>query len=176
MSMSGRIDLRGVASHTVLGTAWLLCAASAAGEPPVAQPVAQPLGGGDSVVLEPAPPPASASRRRPVFVCHEQGVPVYSDRPCGANATERGLVVDSRGTGSVATTLPPVPRAATRPRRGAAPAVMEAEAARETGCSALQRRLDQINDRMRSGYSAREAARLWQRWRDAKEQLRAARC
>jgi hypothetical protein len=29
---------------------------------------------------------------------------------------------------------------------------------------------------MRAGYSAREAARLWQRWRGLKERLHATRC
>jgi hypothetical protein len=43
-------------------------------------------------------------------------------------------------------------------------------------CAVLQRQLDGLNDRMRAGYSAREAARLWQRWRDTKERLRTSRC
>jgi hypothetical protein len=50
------------------------------------------------------------------------------------------------------------------------------EPAIEDRCERHQRRLDELNDRMRAGYSAREAARLWQQWRDAKERLRTARC
>jgi hypothetical protein len=40
----------------------------------------------------------------------------------------------------------------------------------------LRARLAAIDDQMRSGYSAREAARLWQRWRETRERLRAQRC
>jgi hypothetical protein len=40
----------------------------------------------------------------------------------------------------------------------------------------LRERLAAIDDQMRSGYSAREAARLWQRWRETRERLRAQRC
>jgi len=46
----------------------------------------------------------------------------------------------------------------------------------ESPCTPLQRQLDELNDRMRTGYSAREAARLWKRWRDLKEKLRTTRC
>jgi hypothetical protein len=46
----------------------------------------------------------------------------------------------------------------------------------ENACTRLQRQLDDLNDRMRAGYSAREAGRLWQRWRDTKERLRTAKC
>ena len=40
----------------------------------------------------------------------------------------------------------------------------------------LMRQLGEVNSRMRAGYSAREAARLWQRWRGLKDRLHAARC
>jgi hypothetical protein len=40
----------------------------------------------------------------------------------------------------------------------------------------LERQLDELNNQMRTGYSAREAARLWDRWRDLKEKLRTTRC
>jgi hypothetical protein len=46
----------------------------------------------------------------------------------------------------------------------------------ENACVKLERQLDELNGRMRAGYSAREAARLWQRWRDTKERLRTGRC
>lgn len=144
--------------------------------------VTSPLGSGSSVVLEPAPPQAAPRRPRSVFVCQLDGLPVYSDRPCSAAATPRELVVDvpRAGTpsrpGASVTTLPPAPRAATRPRaeqrHGNDPAI----SAVDSHCAALHRQLDEVNDRMRAGYSAREAARLWQRWRDLKDRLRTARC
>jgi hypothetical protein len=48
--------------------------------------------------------------------------------------------------------------------------------ARASRCEGLERQLGEVNSRMRAGYSAREAARLWQRWRSLKERLHAARC
>jgi hypothetical protein len=45
-----------------------------------------------------------------------------------------------------------------------------------TTCQKLQTSLDDVDARMRAGYSAREAGRLWQRWREAKAGLHEARC
>jgi hypothetical protein len=155
-----------------LSCACLLNAAAATREPPVSGP----LGGGESVSLEPAPPPASPRRHRAVYVCQESGVPVYTDRPCGTAIATRSLVVDAPRPGAAASTSPPAPRAATRPRVRTSKLVVPTEPAIEDRCARHQRRLDELNDRMRAGYSAREAARLWQQWRDAKERLRTARC
>jgi hypothetical protein len=136
--------------------------------------VAGPLGGGESVSLEPAPPPANPRRHRAVYVCHDGGVPVYTDRPCGSGAVVRGLVVETPRPGAAASTSPPAPRSSTRPRPAPAPA--DVAPVPETRCGTLQRRVDELDARMRAGYSAREAARLWQRWREARERLRQARC
>ena len=43
-------------------------------------------------------------------------------------------------------------------------------------CQKLQATLDSLDSRMRTGYSAREAGRLWERWREAKARLREANC
>jgi hypothetical protein len=139
-------------------------------------PVTSPLGGGDSVMLEPAPPSATPRRQRAVFVCQDGGTPVYADRPCGSNSDARSLVVAMPPSGAAATTAPPSPPASTRPRRMPPPPDAAVVNGKESVCEKLQRQLDDLNDRMRAGYSAREAARLWQRWRDAKERLRTARC
>lgn len=167
---------RSAAGHAArcaaLGFACLLNAAAATGEPPVAGP----LGGGESVSLEPAPPPASPRRHRAVYVCQDSGVPVYTDRPCGTTIATRSLVVDAPRPGAAASTSPPAPRAATRPRTRTGKVAVPADPATEDRCARHQRRLDELNDRMRAGYSAREAARLWQQWRDAKQRLRTARC
>jgi len=148
---------------------------------PASDPVPpSPLGGGASVSLQPAPPPAAPQRQRAVFVCQVAGVPTFADRPCGDATVLRAIAVappgSSAGPGTAATTDPPVPSAGTRPRpirpgEAAAPAPPA-----EVRCQVLRRQLDDLNDRMRAGYSAREAARLWNRWRAIKDRLHAGRC
>lgn len=172
MSTLRRVDPRHAARCTVAGLAWVLHGAWAMGEPPVTNP----LGGGDSVTLEPAPAPPSPRRHHAVFVCQENGVPVFADRPCGSGTATRRLVVEAPRGGATSTTTPAAPRASTRPREVAVKPIAVPQDARDKNCTALQQQLDALNDRMRAGYSAREAARLWQRWRDTKERLRTARC
>jgi hypothetical protein len=68
-----------------------------------------------------------------------------------------------------------VPQAVTRPRPqpdGRDGAGRTAE----TRCTTLQRQLEELDDRMRAGYPSREAARLWNRWRQLKARLRTERC
>lgn len=139
-------------------------------------PVASPLGGGASVALEPAPPEAAPRRQQAVFVCQDAGVPVFADRPCGAAATAREIVVETSRPGAAATTSPPAPSAGTRPRTVRGTEATASTRVAHSRCEVLQQQLDDINDRMRAGYSAREAARLWHRWRDVKERLRTSRC
>jgi len=172
MSTQRHADAGHTARRAATAFACLLHAAWATGDPPVTSP----LGGGDSVMLEPAPPSTTPRRQRAVFVCQDGGTPVYADRPCGSSTDARSLVVAMPPTGAVATTTPPSSPASTRPRRMPPRADAVPVDAHEQQCGRLQRQLDELNDRMRAGYSAREAARLWQRWRDAKERLRAAHC
>jgi len=172
MNTLHRTAIRLAALCAACSCACLLHAAAATGEPPVAGP----LGGGESVSLEPAPPPANPRRHRAVYVCHDGGVPVYTDRPCGTAIATRSLAIDAPRPGAAASTSPPAPRAATRPRPRIDTISLPPAPATEDRCARYQRRLDELNDRMRAGYSAREAARLWQQWRDAKERLRTARC
>jgi hypothetical protein len=124
--------------------------------------------------------PASASpHRRAVFVCQHDGVPVFTDRPCGSAEAHRTLTIDAPTPGAAPSTAPPGPRASTRPRPQP---VRQPEGESVTGraadkrCAALQRQLDELDERMRDGYTSREAARLWSRWRDLKGRLRAQRC
>jgi hypothetical protein len=172
MSTIPRAAARCAASVTAAGFACLLTAAGATSDPPFAGP----LGGGQSVTLEPTPSPANPRRHRAVFVCHESGVPVFADRPCGSTNETRSLVIATPPAGAVASTRPPSPTASTRPRPVAPRPSTTAVTAPENACAKLERQLDELNDRMRAGYSAREAARLWQRWRDTKERLRTGRC
>jgi hypothetical protein len=143
-----------------------------------------PTGGGGTVVLEPVPP--SESRRvwrRLVFTCTSPGLVVFSDRPCGplpiVHELKGHAPRESPATaGSTPTVVPPKPAASVRPasfdaRRDDGP---DEAAQREATCHRLQEAVRRLDDRMRAGYSAREAALLWSRWREAKERLREADC
>jgi hypothetical protein len=139
------------------------------------EPIANPTGGGGTVQLEPVPEPQRPHRTRAVFVCRGHGPVIFSDRPCGPELREH--VVQSQGSapGRPATIRPSVPPAATRPRVEPAPPKASADA-REARCRSLRDQLEKLDDRMRTGYSAREAARLWNRWRDLKADIYADRC
>ena len=140
-----------------------------------------PSGGGGSVVLEPVRQRAQPTRRL-VYSCVTPGLVTYSDRPCGPLPEVRELHVRE----------PPSPVAGAAPELGKAGKVAEprgkteaagdkadpgdGEDADETTCQKLQAALDTIDSRMRTGYSAREAGRLWERWREAKARLHEAGC
>jgi hypothetical protein len=114
-------------------------------------------------------------QQRAVFVCRDGDVPVFADRPCSDARASRTLVVDAPASGAVSSIQPPVPQAVIRPRpqpdgRGGTGRTAE------TRCMTLQRQLDELDARMRSGYPSREAARLWNRWRELKARLRGERC
>jgi hypothetical protein len=150
--------------------------------------------GGDSLTGPEAPraaqsaPAARAQRRRTrlVYVCRDAPIPVFSDRPCGADANAWRIdLPPPAATGAAPSTRAAAPAAATRPiaATGAAKRPIAAAAppsddrsSAPDHCARLEDQLAAINARMRDGYSAREAARLWQRWRDVKAKLRAERC
>jgi hypothetical protein len=119
--------------------------------------------------------PTSTRRHRTVFTCRERGVTVLSDRPCGPIPTARSVTTVEPPPGAVATTVPPVPHATTRPRVDPVsdPTQNRRDADR---CAALRLELAEVDDRMRAGYAARESARLWERWRSLKDRLRHERC
>lgn len=172
MSAVLRVFLRQVARRVAGGAAVCLVASTAS----AAEAPAAPAGSGAGVELSSTQLPATPRRMRVVYFCDDHGVPTFADRPCGSAAPARSLVVDAPRNGAVATTAAPPPRASTRP--GVVQRVREdaPRDARTTRCESMQRQLDQVNGRMRAGYSAREAARLWQRWRELKERLHTARC
>jgi hypothetical protein len=162
-----------------LQAVWLVLPCSSVGAqsaPEVAAAApAQPLGGGGGGVLELAPPAEPPRPKRRVYVCREASTPVFTDRPCGFPAIVHEIPITAPGPGSAVSLAPQAPAANTRPRVMPAPAADAATAA-QVRCAALRERLATIDDQMRSGYSAREAARLWQRWRDARARLRAQHC
>jgi len=143
--------------------------------------VDSPTGGGGSVVLEPVKPRAQPTRRL-VYSCVAPGLVTFSDRPCGPLSEVRELKVST-----------PAPAAAgASPELGDAREPSAATRGNSTGrddfdaddvqeehsatCQELQATLDSLDARMRTGYSAREAGRLWDRWREAKARLREANC
>jgi hypothetical protein len=135
----------------------------------------KPAAAGAGVSIESQQASSTPRRQRAVFVCQEAGIPVFSDLPCGPVAVARTLSIEVPRAGAPPSTVPAAPRSSTLPRRAPAAEVAESRTV-ESPCSTLQRQLDELNDRMRTGYSAREAARLWKRWRDLKEKLRTTRC
>lgn len=152
------------------------------------EPAAGPTGGG-TVVLEPVPPAAAPRarvlQRRRVFTCVTPGLVTFSDKPCGPWPGLRELTISAPATGrpgdagSVAPTAPPASTRmpATKSARDDEPEDRAAEAhAKVQACERLERAVADLDDRMRSGYSAREAGRLWARWREAKERQRQSDC
>jgi len=140
-----------------------------------------PSGSGGSVVLEPVKQRAQPTRRL-VYSCVTPGHVIFSDRPCGPAAEVRQLkiavpVPAASGAAPDLAKAPQAPSASVRQASardgdGASTEVDEhAEA-----CQELQATLDEVDARMRAGYSARESGRLWQRWREAKAHLHEANC
>jgi len=163
-------------SLLAVGLTSLLCADAIS----ASDAVADPPQGGSNAVFDPAPTPSpplvSPRQKRAVYVCHGDGIPVFADRPCGATSAARVLKLEASKAGAPATTVPRQPKASTRPLPARISTADASVADTGKRCTELQRRLDDLDDHMRAGYSAREAARLWQRWRDARERLRSARC
>jgi len=139
---------------------------------------AHPGVGGGTVQAGPVASTAPSRRTRPIFVCRTQGVVIFSDLPCGPAGEERSLRIAEPAPGGTVTTAPAPARAATRPRPE--PREPGARDSRTLGvddrCRRLRDQRDALDDRMRSGYSAREAAKLWNRWRELDAEIYAARC
>ena len=160
--------------HRALACALLVVAMrSGAAGPPDATATAPPANGAGPQI------PRTASRgthaRRVVYACRERDVPVYADRPCGELALLRSLdVYTPAQDGRPPTTVAEPAKVAIRPatRDG------EARQLQQTAekCQRLQQALDEVDDRMRAGYPARQAAQLWQRWREARSAVREAGC
>ncbi len=139
--------------------------------------VANPTGGGGTVLLEPVPAKPATRRSRAIFVCGRARPVIFSDRPCGADFEERELKVEvpEPAAGRVASTTPAPARAETRPRPK--PALDDDKpSAQDERCRALREEREKLDDHMRSGYTAREAARLWNRWRELNNEIFSARC
>lgn len=122
-----------------------------------------------------ASPPAPTWRTRPIFVCGHAVPVIFSDRPCGTSAEARVLRVHDPGPGRAASIARAPTRETTTPRpEPRAPEPKRAES--DERCRKLREERERLDDRMRAGYTAREAARLWNRWREVDAQIYAARC
>jgi hypothetical protein len=133
-----------------------------------------------SVQPQPVQPRARTTRRL-VYSCIEPGLIIYADRPCGPAAAQRQLKVLTPV--SPAGEAPDVEKTATAAadKRRAAAGKADANAARAAAeraesCARLEAAVDEVDSQMRAGYPAREAGRLWERWREARARLREARC
>jgi len=140
-----------------------------------------PTSGGGSVALEPVRQRAQPTRRL-VYSCVTPGHVTFADRPCGPRHVVRELKVaaPTPAANGAAPDLAKV-RQAAQPNERPVPA-RENDGAdtgadeHATACRKLQATLDDVDSHMRAGYSAREAGRLWQRWRDARTALHEANC
>jgi hypothetical protein len=135
---------------------------------------------GGSVRPQPVQPRARTTSRL-VYSCVEPGLITYADRPCGPAAAQRQLKVLTPP--SPAGEAPDIDKsaAAAVDQRRAAAAKADATAARAAAertatCARLEAAVDEVDSQMRAGYPAREAGRLWDRWREARARLREARC
>ena len=175
--MRSIIDVRLHLAWLQAACLWVPCVSTAAQSETEAAPAAhaRPLGGGGSGVLEPGPPSAAQRQQRKVYVCRDAGTPVFTDRPCGPSAAIHEIRFALPASGGGVSLAPPAPAASTRPLVVPAPAA-DTVTPRQARCTALRERLAAIDDQMRSGYPAREAARLWQKWRDARARMRTEQC
>jgi hypothetical protein len=164
-----------------LVTATLSVGAESAAPESSASSAQQQSASGSSVVLEPAPPPAKPLKSRIIFACRSSAVIEFSDRPCDLAATSRSLEFTTGSpAGGAPSTKPREVLASTRPKTATPPAALAPDAsdadAQEKKCATLKGQLDAVDSRMREGYSAREAAKLWNRWRGLKDELHASDC
>lgn len=162
-------------------------------------------GGAVDLEAVPAPAAPRVSSRR-IYACVGGGGPVtFSDRPCGPSASVRDLPVGTASNdpapngartrplrdGSAAAASGRATRDRSPSARGddangeprdrrAANLAEATEARRRTAhderCENLREAVAALDQHMRAGYSAREAGRLWTRWREAKERLRKSNC
>jgi hypothetical protein len=163
------------------GLAFLLLSASCAAAARAAEPDTNPLGGGGVTVVEPVPERPAARSQRIVFTCVTPDLTTFSDRPCGPLPERRSIELQAateRGAGEAASVVPRRATASTRPavRKGGRDAPAPDPNAGLAGCDKLRATVAAIDRQMRAGYSARQAPRIWERWRDAKDRLHAAGC
>lgn len=112
-----------------------------------------------------------------IFRCVESDVVVYSDRPCGTNASEYDAD-DSRI--SILEVTPPTRTKPVsvkpKPSRAEPVSIAAAQLERARDCAKIERSLRDIRSQMRVGYDAKEGERLKDRQRTLTAQHRDLRC
>ena len=113
---------------------------------------------------------------RTVFVCADALPVTFADRPCSPGAESRQLRVLEPPPGRAPSLAPAAVAASTRPASGRPVTEPDPVDPRAERCRTLLEQRDRLNDRMRAGYSARQAGQLWNRWRELGREIYAARC
>lgn len=112
-----------------------------------------------------------------IYRCETNGVPTFSDHPCGETAEvheSSAFAMNTYAAPPTASKTTPRVRTRTRPRMPARPAVEPKTAA--VACERLERSLDEIRSKMRSGYSAAQGERLKERQAKLRAERRRTRC
>lgn len=132
--------------------------------------------------------PIPAAAERSIYRCVEQGVTVFSDRPCGNSSQSYSLRSGDAAAEPVVPTDLPVQPVTAKPTKQAAKASRASSrrparaasdpgaAAKQAACVRVKAQLAQLRSRMRSGYRVAEGERLRERERAARERSRALRC
>lgn len=111
-----------------------------------------------------------------VFECVRGGQHVFSDQPCGADARPREIDVAGMNTyeeiGQVPETRVSIPEKT--PPRPIRPS--RSSPSQEAQCESLQRAKDEIDARMRRGYTSREGERLRARRHEVEDRYRDLHC
>jgi hypothetical protein len=116
-----------------------------------------------------------------VYECVVDGQRMISDRPCGPEAQRRTLVVDQPDPRDVALQRQRLWQARQQAARnrsattsvqggGNTPSIASPASPNEAACRAVDQAIDNLNARMRQGYTSQEGEYLRQRWHELKEQ------
>jgi hypothetical protein len=102
---------------------------------------------------------------------------MYSDRPCGSNASEYEA---SEARISILEVAPPSTTKAARPKPkrviAGAVSIAAAQSKHAENCAKLDRSMRDIRSKMRAGYDVKEGERLKDRQRKLSAEQRALRC
>ncbi|MFO1406823.1 MAG: hypothetical protein U1F08_04715 [Steroidobacteraceae bacterium] len=170
-----RTVLEATARAAVACAATLLVAGTRAAAPVVAAPEQPSATEPGDPVVEARNGARSKRISRAIFVCAESRPVTFADRPCGPLPERRVLTLREPPAGSAPGLGRPAATASTRPAERRTPETVVPDP-REDRCRRLLAQRDAINERMRAGYSARQAAQLWTRWRDVGREIYASRC
>jgi hypothetical protein len=151
-------------------------------EPVIERPqMVQPV-----VPLYQGPPPVRTGRESYVgiYECVVNGQRVVSDRPCGAGAQSRTLVIDQPDPREVVAQRQRTWQSQQQSGRiysapvtsGSRSLSGSAQPSNEAACESVDRAIDLLNARMRQRYSSAEGERLRAQWHALKKQRHDLRC